>query len=323
MKAIIDSLPVQIRKALDLVHGLSIKKKKYSRVIVCGMGGSGISGAIARALYPEILIIPNNDYEIPHAIDRSTLGIMISYSGNTEETLACYSFISRKGADRVIISSNGRLLRKKAIAKIQVPAGLPPRGALGYLFTPLPVILNRCGLLPKNPERDLISLTRFLARERPALIRRARAIANKINTRLPIIYVNSSRFHPVAQRWQCQLNENAKIITHINMIPEMNHNEIVSLGLPGFLRSKSIVLQINDPHAHPRNKLRAKLLKAVVKKDMPATISIQPRGTSSLLQVFWSLWLGDYVSYYCAKLSGIDPMPVKRIERLKKLLARY
>jgi glucose/mannose-6-phosphate isomerase len=221
----------------------------------------------------------------------------------------------------VIISSNGRLLKKKAVTRVQIPAGLPPRGALGYLFTPLPMILYRCGLLSKDPQRELTALSRFLTRERPAILRRARRIARKIGNRLPIIYVNSLRSRPIAQRWQCQLNENAKILAHINTIPEMNHNEIVGIGLPQFLRRKSVVILIYDPRAHPRNTLRAKLLKRVVKRDMPETIEVHPHGSSALRHLFWSMWLGDYISYFCAMRSGIDPTPVKRIERLKKMLA--
>lgn len=323
MKKIIDSLPAQIKQALDIVQQVSIKKKKYSRVIICGMGGSGISGTIAQALYPDILIFTNNDYEIPYRIDTSTLGILISYSGNTEEILSDYSLLSKKGADRIIISSNGRLLKKKAMAKIIIPAGLPPRGALGYLFTPIPVILHRCGLLQKTPQYDLASLVRFLETEQSTIVRKAQVIARKIDKRLPVIYVNSFRYQPVAKRWQCQFNENAKILAHINTIPEMNHNEIVGFGFPKFLKRNNMVIMIHDPKAHPRNKLRARLLPRIVEKDMPSVTSIEPRGKTSLQQVFWSIWLGDYISYYCAKLSGVDPLPVKRIEQLKKLLAKH
>jgi len=322
MKDIIDSLPVQIKNALNLTRNISLKKKKYNSVIICGMGGSGISGAIARALYPGIIIFTNNDYDIPYQIGSNTLGILVSYSGNTEETLADYACLSRKGAHRIIISSNGHLLRKKAIAKVQIPPGLPPRGALGYLFTPIPIILHACGLLRNNPQPELTSLVRFLERERSQIIRKARNTAAKISNTLPIIYVNSYRFQPVAQRWQCQFNENAKILAHINTIPEMNHNEIVGIGSPRFLRHRSTIIKINDPHAHPRNTLRMKLLPRVVKGNMPPVITIQPCGSSALQQVFWSLWLGDYISYYCARRSGVDPLPVLRIERLKKLLEK-
>ncbi len=66
----------------------------------------------------------------------------------------------------VVISSAGGLLKKKADLKIKIPEGLPPRGALGYLFTPLPFILYRYRLIKTNPEKDLSALAKFLKRKR-------------------------------------------------------------------------------------------------------------------------------------------------------------
>jgi glucose/mannose-6-phosphate isomerase len=322
MKRIIDSLPEQIKGSLETVRGISIKRKKYTQVLICGMGGSGISGSIAQALYPQIRILTNNDYVIPHRVDRQTLAIIISYSGNTEETLADQAYLARRGVDMAVISSNGRLLKKNALTRVQVPTGFPPRGALGYLFTPIPMILHACRLMEHNPAHELSNLARFLERERSRIITKARSLASRISQRLPIVYVNSHRFRPVAQRWQCQFNENAKILAHVNIIPEMNHNEIVGIGRPSSLRNRSIFILLHDPHAHPRNDLRAKLLPRVVQRDMPPLMSINPRGSTPLHHVFWTIWLGDYVSYYCALRSGIDPLPVKRIDRLKKLLSK-
>ncbi|MBN2620205.1 bifunctional phosphoglucose/phosphomannose isomerase [candidate division WOR-3 bacterium] len=322
MKKIIDSLPAQIKGSLEAVRGVPVKRKKYTQVLICGMGGSGISGSIAQALYPQIRILTNSDYMIPHGVDRHTLAIIISYSGNTEETLANYTCLARRGVDMAVITSNGRLVKKNALARVRVPTGFPPRGALGYLFTPIPMILHACGLMERNPTRELSNLAGFLEKERSRITTRARSIASRIEEKLPIVYVNSYRFHPVARRWQCQFNENAKILAHVNIIPEMNHNEIVGIGHPASLRNRSRFILLHDPHAHPRNDLRARILPRVVQKDMPPLVSVMPRGSTPLHHVFWTIWLGDYVSYYCALQSGIDPLPVKRIDRLKILLSK-
>jgi glucose/mannose-6-phosphate isomerase len=323
MKKIIDSLPRQIQDSLETIRGISIKRKKYSPVLICGMGGSGISGSIAQALYPEIRIITNSDYVIAQKLDPATLAILISYSGNTEETLANYAYLSKRKVDIIIISSNGTLLTKKAIAKIRVPSGFPPRGALGYLFTPIPMILYKCGLIKPNPTKDLSRMALFLHRERSRIIRKARFIARRIAGKLPIIYANSYAFRPVARRWQGQFNENAKVLAHINVIPEMNHNEIVGIGYPKLLRLHSRILFLHDPNAHTRNDLRARLLPRVIKESMPEMVSIRPPGRKLLYNVFWTLWLGDYVSFYYAQRSGVDPLPVRRIDRLKQLLLKY
>ena len=321
MREIIYSLPDQIAEAVESVPDFSINKR-YDRVLICGMGGSGISGEILSALYPEIHIVSNKDYDIPAFIDNKTLAVLVSYSGNTEETLSNYRQLSRRKIDKVIISSNGKLYAKKSRYKIRVPQGLPPRGALGYLFTPLPIILYHAHLLEDNPRKKLICLSTFLDRQRDGIERKARALAEKLVGKLPILYVDSSTFIPVANRWRCQLNENAEILVHSNVIPEMNHNEIVGLGRPKKFNADIMLLFLNDPGAHSRNKLRRRLLKVLVKKELRCTIDVEPQGINNMQRIFWTILLGDFTSYYLALATGVDPMRVNRIENLKKELSR-
>jgi glucose/mannose-6-phosphate isomerase len=323
MRSIIYSMPEHIVTATNLVPRSGTGKRKFARIVVCGMGGSGISGQILKVLYPQIPIISNRDYAIPEYCIKHTLSILISYSGNTEETLSNYALLSKHNADTVIISSDGELLEKKCRLKITIPAGLPPRGALGYLFTPLPLLLYRFKFIHHNPQSDLISLGTFLRKQRGVIEKQAQRLSKKFINKLPIIYVNSQQFLPVAIRWQCQLNENAKIMAHTNIIPEMNHNEIVGFGRPQSINKNLLLIFLNDPRAHPRNKIRVDIVKEIIKKKNNNIINIEPQGTNHLQRMFWTIMLGDFISYYCAIREGIDPMPVKRIDYLKKRLSQY
>jgi glucose/mannose-6-phosphate isomerase len=322
MREIIYSLPNQMSAAVDLVPDHSFRKGAYDKVLICGMGGSGISGDILAALYPQLQVISNKDYTIPGFVNKKTLAILISYSGNTEETLSCYRQLSRSGIDMVLLSSDGKLMKKKAKHKIKVPAGLPPRGALGYLFTPLPILMYQASLIRHDPRDELRRLSSFLTRHRKAIEGKARRIAKRFINKLIIIYVDSSAFMPVANRWRCQLNENAKVIAHINVIPEMNHNEIVGLGRPSKLNTDTLLVFLGDPAAHGRNKIRHRLLKSLIKDEIHDILEIKTGGRNSLQQSFYMMMLGDFVSYYLAVLLGVDPMPVERIEQLKRKLAR-
>lgn len=323
MRNIIYSLPDQIAEAINVFPHYVPKKKKYGTVCICGMGGSGISGEILAALYPGIRIISNKDYSIPDYIDNKTLAILISYSGNTEETLHNYRLLARRKARMVFISSNGKLLKKKAELKIKVPGGLPPRGALGYLFAPLPLTLYTFRIIKKNPKKQLVALSTFLKSERDKLERKAEQLSERFMNKLAVIYANSQRFAPVANRWRCQLNENSKVLAHINIIPEMNHNEIVGLGRPEALNGKLVVIFLNDPRAHPRNKLRVGVVKQIIQRNISNSIDVHPRGHDDVQRLFWTIMLGDFVSYHLAIKTGIDPMPVKRIDYLKQKLAEY
>ena len=319
MREIIYSLPEQIAEAAQYVPDLSFDRH-YDRVLICGMGGSGISGELLAAVYPAINIVSSKDYDIPAFVGNNTLAILVSYSGNTEETLSNYRQLSRNKMDTVIISSNGKLYAKKSKHKIRVPKGLPPRGALGYLFTPLPIILYHARLIGEDPRKELDGLSNFLCKKREGIEKKSRRLAKKLVGKLPILYADSSTFVPVANRWRCQLNENAEILVHCNVIPEMNHNEIVGLGRPKKFNDDTILVFLNDPGAHPRNKLRRRLLKVLVKKELRCMMDIDPQGRSTIQRMFWTIMLGDFISYYLALEIGVDPMRVDRIEHLKKKL---
>ncbi len=322
MRKIIYSLPEQIRQTIDLVPAVHGKRKRINKILICGMGGSGISGEILKELYPDLQIFSNKDYSIPEYIDKKTLSILVSYSGNTEETLHNYKLLKKRKAEIVTITSGGELLRKKCQLRIKIPGGLPPRGALGHLFTPLPMVLHKFNIIHKNPKKELITLVQFLQKNRKSIEKKARNLSRRMSNKLPIIYSNSRLFLPVARRWQCQFNENAKMLAHINIIPEMNHNEIVGLGRPAAFNKKIVLIFLVDPHAHPRNKIRAKVVKEIIRSTFGSIIDINPAGKNNMQRVFWTIMLGDFISYYCAKKENIDPMPVKRIDYLKKRLSR-
>lgn len=331
MLKIIYSLPEQIAEGINLFNcawsnGLNKKflNRKFDRVLICGMGGSGISGDIVSILYPELNIIVNKDYQIPDYVDRNTLGILISYSGNTEETLHNYNLLIKKGIPVVAISSNGQLLNNSLSLKIRIPAGFPPRGALGYLFTPIPLLLYRIGLIRKEPQNQLKRLSLFLKKQAGQLEKKAKALTKLFIDKIPIIYANSNAAGVIAKRWQCQLNENSKILCHTNVIPEMNHNEIVGIGRPERFNKDLILIFINDPNALRRNRLRVRIIKEIIHREIKSLkfIEIKPTGLNLLEQVFSTIMLGDFLSYYLALRTGVDPLPVKRIDYLKESLSK-
>ncbi len=331
MRKIIYSLPEQITEGINLFNCMwsNVLDKKFlrrifKRILICGMGGSGISGDIVSVLYPELNIIVNKDYQIPNYIDKNTLAILVSYSGNTEETLHNYNILRKKGIVVVVISSNGKLLKKREELKIQIPTGFPPRGALGYLFTPIPLLLYRSNLIKRNPEIELMQLSVFLRKQAKELEKKAKNLVKLFIGRLPIIYANSNATGVIAKRWQCQLNENSKILCHTNIIPEMNHNEIVGIGGPGHLNKDLIAVLINDPDAFVRNKLRVKIIKDIIRKEIKSLklVEIKPYGKNLLEQIFSTIMLGDFLSLYLAINTRIDPLPVKRIDYLKNRLSK-
>ncbi len=108
----------------------------FREVVIAGMGGSGIVGRIFQELYSDKPIYLVNDYGIPNFVGRNTLFIAVSYSGNTEETLAAAKSAIKRRAHVVAITSGGELA-KIVEEKVIVPKGLQPRSGLGYMLMPI------------------------------------------------------------------------------------------------------------------------------------------------------------------------------------------
>lgn len=91
--------PKQFLEGAMIARKFSPKKKKYSNLVVCGMGGSGIGGRVLKNLLKKEIKIPievTSDYELPEFVGSKTLAFTVSYSGNTEETVSCYREAKKK-----------------------------------------------------------------------------------------------------------------------------------------------------------------------------------------------------------------------------------
>ncbi|MEM4266873.1 MAG: bifunctional phosphoglucose/phosphomannose isomerase, partial [Candidatus Nanoarchaeia archaeon] len=62
MEEILKKVPEQIKEATKLGN---IKVEKADKIVVCGMGASGITGDILKDLLKDKIVITNKDYEIP------------------------------------------------------------------------------------------------------------------------------------------------------------------------------------------------------------------------------------------------------------------
>ena len=135
---IIEDMPHQIREAIKLAQGIKVEGE-IDNILVTGMGGSGIPADLIKTIMHEgkTPVIVNKDYSIPAFTNNKTLVFVISYSGNTEETLAAYKEAAKRRAKIVCICSGGKLKQIATDAKlIIVPEGMPPRSAIACNRTP-------------------------------------------------------------------------------------------------------------------------------------------------------------------------------------------
>ncbi|UCE12714.1 MAG: bifunctional phosphoglucose/phosphomannose isomerase [Candidatus Heimdallarchaeota archaeon] len=298
-----------------------------SQLIICGMGGSAVSGDYLSVYLKNKLKIPviiQRNYDIPMFVSKDTLIILISYSGNTEETISCLIAALKKSAKIIGVGSGGTLedfcLQYK-LPFFQIPSGFQPRASFPLLFFPLLKILEKIELIPLNQSevKETISLFRQMRDEfqpdKPTNVNQAKKIANKIHGRIPVIW---SPFNCVANRMKCQLNENSKILALAEELPELNHNHIV--GWESWTDDNPFVIIVyRFQLEHPNVRLRYEISKEMLRKKVEI-IEIPVRGSSFLAQLFSATYFGDYISMYLAILNNQDPNTVDSIVYLKKEL---
>jgi glucose/mannose-6-phosphate isomerase len=253
-----------------------------------------------------------------------------SYSGNTEETLSAYSEALERGA-RVVCSTTGGELGRMAAARgvdvVTLPTGYPPRAALAFGLLPMLVILARLGLAPELDAdiSDAISNAREGVRrfgpESVSSSNQAKQLAEWLFGKTPVVYGTAPITSVVAARWCGQMAENSKVIAHWNVLPEMNHNEIVGLSGKMPLSNSARIVFLRDEDDHPRVMRRIEITRDAVTELGIGVREAQSFGRSALARMLSLVQLGDYVSFYLAVMGGVDPTPVRPIDKLKRALA--
>lgn len=314
MLNVIESFPSQCKTAMGLTKGIAVSGE-IKNIIIAGMGGSGIAGDILKAYIhnSKIPVYVVKDYKLPEFVNEATLVFAVSYSGNTEETLAAYKDALRKKAKIVAITSGGELaaLCKKTI---KIPQGYQPRAALSFLFFPMLGVLSNMNII-KVDSKEINELFSAISNVEEYK-NEAKKIVKQIKNKTPVIYA-SSLFGAIAYRWKCQFNENSKTASFYHVFSEMNHNEIV--GYQTASRDDFISVFLRDKYEHNQIKKRMDITKKIIGTKVDIT-EVNSRGESLLARIFSLIYLGDFVSYYLAIDKRIDPTPVAVIENLKREL---
>ncbi len=314
------SFPQQLREAIQI--SLAWKppaqfRKKYAGVIVQGMGGSGIGSLVARSILREKLSVPfevNRNYSLPAFADKKWLAIIVSYSGNTEETLSAFRKAKKRKMNTVCITSNG-VLSKKCSHCITIPSGFAPRTQLPMTLVQIIAVLEKLGVLEKKQKIE--GLARFLQENIQKTEKTGMELATFLRGKIPVIYA-PERFSPAAERFHTQLAENSKAFSHWNALPELNHNEIV-----GWKPMEKILAFVffRDNHENRKEKTRFEFTKKLAGKKS-TVMEIRARGKNRLEKMLYFICTGDFASYYLSLLYEEDPTPVKNIEKLKKELKK-
>lgn len=319
---------IKIPNEVKVSKKITIKYRTPQNIVITGMGGSAIGGEILQDWLRDKLPIPVQicrNYTLPAYADRNTLVFAISCSGETEETLSAFIDAIHRKCMIITISSGGHLLsfsKKLKIPHVTIPNGRPPRAAIPYVFFPLPVLLENMDIL-SNVENDIEEAIRVLKKvggenspRVPTKKNMSKMLALELKETIPVVY-GFGQFRAVAHRMKTQFNENSKLFSTHDVFPELNHNEAVGWEASETFTKKFSVVLIRDNDESPEIRHRIEMTRLLALHKAQKVLEIYARGKGRLAKMFSVLLVGDFVSVYLAIVRGMDPAPVKTIDRIK------
>jgi len=326
------AMPDQLRDALWRVESANLEPRDApGGLIVAGMGGSAIGGALARAALGDRAsrsIVIARGYALPPWTTPDSMVLCASYSGNTEETLAVYEAAGAVGAQRIVATTGGKLAdaaRADGVPVIPLPGGFQPRAAVAYSLVVALEVAWLCGAGERlHAEIDVAAahveqIVEMWGPDAPGDCL-SKELARGLHGTIPQI-AGSGLTSPISYRWKTQINENAKMPCFAHELPELDHNEIVGWQGASQLGRFSAVF-LDDCDLHPRIRQRIELTRGLIEAEAAGTYRVESIGQNRTERLISLVLLGDLVSLYLAVLREIDPTPVAAIERLKSALAR-
>jgi glucose/mannose-6-phosphate isomerase len=327
MRALAANLPTALREGFESGRELAPPATGSPAIVAVGMGGSGIAADLARGVIesecPVMLSVVRSS-DLPRALDRRSHVILVSYSGDTWETLTAYDAAGRAGVHRTVVCSGGRLAERAAddgVPVLPVPSGMPPRSAVGHLLGGILGLLD-----PWFPESNEVRVARVADRVRAQIGSYvwargpAAVLAEKVGERLPFVYAESS-FVGLARRWKTQIEENAKRIAVFDEVPELLHNAIV--GWDACPRSEAAhyaVLLLEWSGESPATRRSIRYLDRLVTQRGARVMRVPLAAEDRLEALVGGIALGDHMTLALADLRGVDPYPFDAITRVKAAL---
>jgi len=314
-------LPNQLRDALWRIETARLEPADSAGLMVCGMGGSAIGGDLAAAALGDRLTRPMlsvRGYELPSWATPEWTVICCSYSGNTEETLACFEAAEALGARRLVVSTGGKLVeqaREAGVPVVGLPGIFQPRVAVAYMFAAAAEAAALAAVAPRI-RTEIDAAAAFLEGQRDALRAQAAEVAAGLGEAAVVVY-GGDLTAPVAKRWKTQINENAKAPAFAAELPEADHNEICGWSSgAGSARMAAVFLE--DCDQHPRERRRFELTAGLVAAEGSTVVRLETVGETRVERLLWGTLLGDLVSLELARLRGVDPESIAAIDKLKE-----
>jgi glucose/mannose-6-phosphate isomerase len=326
--------PEYFRDALKITCKLDHDPDFYESVFLCGMGGSGTSCDILNDIMKRVGSIPSTVVRggnVPSFLEKNSLVIVNSASGNTEEAISIMEQASHKKAEVVCISSGGRLMERSESygnKNIVIPNLGIPRASLPYLIVPGLRLIEP--FLKESLEQQLLSIStnlskiqKTVAMEVPVEFNFVKKLASFLSDNLVFCFTSPSIIS-AGVRFKNSLNENAKAHCITESILEASHNEVVPFSFKNDYSSSKVLLLKwnNDDRVVNERFIKAKIFFTDVGQPF---MEIDGYYDDLVNAIISSIYVLDLSTIYMAKMRNIDPSSTPAIDLMKAidLMERY
>ncbi|MFX1368734.1 MAG: bifunctional phosphoglucose/phosphomannose isomerase [Promethearchaeota archaeon] len=322
MMVLVESFPLMLKSLKPnqtiIQKAKSLRKSKLKGVCIVGMGGSSIAGSVCKGILQDSIDLPiliHRDYGLPRFVDKEWAVLVVSYSGNTEETISSFQEARHRNCPVFAFTSGGRILEEAPDESLQeLPVGFPPRGAFPMIMALLLPILETLVGVDPTPMDDAAGSLAEQAKNWDSLELSPKRIAERILGKTSL-FIGWKHLSQVAYRAKCQINENAKMASFHAELPEANHNEIEAIGAYEPFSIQPILLRscFEDKTAETRFKATAALINETGIPPMQIKLEAKDRFSEALCMIHFL----DMVSVELAELRGVNSLEVPRITKLK------
>ena len=316
----IELLPAQIEQAWLVMSKvkLSARYRDFENIVVCGMGGSSIGFHMIRQALASRLNVPviiHSDYKLPKFINKKSLIILSSYSGNTEEVLGCAREVVARKFNGYIITGGGKLAKMVgkmpgAVLSIDFNPSNEPRWGLGYSIGAFLQLLRRVRALDIT-ETEVMKAN--VSQKDEDLVRLASQLGNK-----QIIVMAAEHLVGNAHIFCNQLNETADNMAVWLALPELNHHFLEAFSFPRGIAQKTAVLFINSAKYSTKIQKRIVVTQKVLKKAGVNWHELSAGKNNHLSDSLSTLQLASFLCYHMSVVNKVDPIAIPTVDFFKK-----
>ncbi len=320
--------PEYFKDAANISCKLDHEAGFYESVVLCGMGGSATSCDILHDIMHVFSNIPSTvvrGQNTPNTVNKRSLVIVNSVSGNTREVISNMEEATRRSAEVICISSGGILKDEAAInghKHITIPNLALPRASLPYLVMPGLKLINP--LLKDSLEEEILMIHTNLSKiftnisvTVPYDHNVAKKVAGFLDESIAFCFT-SPFLVSVGTRFKNSLNENAKVHCLRDSILEASHNEIVPFTFNNS-NSPHKVLLVRWAQDYPIVNERFTKVKLFFKEIGQPLMEITAGEKSMINAIISSIYILDYATIYMAVTRNVDPSPTPAIDILKRI----